>query len=99
MLRVCILAVTILFVGNSFTYGELSPVQHYRPESVTDLNHAGTGGVPALFKAFTGQAHLKYEVSLETAPGKNLDFHLQQRAAVLDRSLGSCDPAGLQHPR
>jgi hypothetical protein len=77
---------SILFVGNSFTYGELSPVKHYQPESVHDLNHEGIGGVPALFKGFTVQAHLDYDVSLETAGGKNFDFHLQQKAAVLDRS-------------
>ena len=26
-------AASILFVGNSFTYGELSDVKHYRPET------------------------------------------------------------------
>jgi hypothetical protein len=77
---------SVLFVGNSFTYGELSPVRHFQPESVTDLNHEGTGGVPALFKAFTVQAHLSYEVSLEASSGKNLDFHLQQKASLLDRA-------------
>ena len=79
-------AASILFVGNSFTYGDLSPVKHYRPESVNDLNHESIGGVPALFKTFTVEAHLDYDVSLETASGKNLDFHLQHKAAVLDRS-------------
>jgi hypothetical protein len=77
---------SILFVGNSFTYGELSPVRHFQPESVTDLNHEGTGGVPALLKAFTVQAHLSYDVSLETSSGKNLDFHLEQKASLLDRA-------------
>lgn len=79
-------AATLLFVGNSFTYGELSPVRHYQPGTVTDLNQEGTGGVPALFKAFTVQANLKYDVSLEAAAGKNLDFHLEQKAAGLDRA-------------
>jgi hypothetical protein len=79
-------AASIVFVGNSFTFGELSPVKHYQPESVHDLNHEGIGGVPALFKAFTAEAHLDYDVSLETSPGKNFDFHLQHEAAVLDRS-------------
>lgn len=78
-------AASILFVGNSFTFGELSDVKHYRPQSVHDLNGDGIGGVPALFKSFTEQAHLDYEVSLETAAGKNLDFHAQSKAAVLDR--------------
>ena len=79
-------AASILFVGNSFTYGELSDVKHYRPETVHDLNNEGIGGVPALFKGFTVQAHLDYEVSLETSPGKNFDFHVQQKSAVLDRA-------------
>jgi len=79
-------AATILFVGNSFTFGELSEVKHYRPESVHDLNNEGIGGVPALFKQFTLQSHLDYDVSLETSPGKNFDFHIQQKSAVLDRA-------------
>jgi hypothetical protein len=79
-------AASILFVGNSFTYGELSDVKHYRPETVHDLNNEGIGGVPALFKSFTVQAHLDYAVSLETSPGKNFDFHVQQKSAVLDRA-------------
>src|SRR5678815_5193437 len=49
---------TILFVGNSFTFGAQSVVQRYRPETVHDLNHDGMGGIPALFKAFTRQAGL-----------------------------------------
>jgi len=77
---------SILFVGNSFTYGELSPVKHYQPETVTDLNHEDIGGVPALFKEFTVETHLDYDVSLETSPGKNFDFHLQQKSPLLDRS-------------
>ena len=79
-------AASILFVGNSFTYGDHSDVQHYRPESVHDLNNEGIGGVPALFKELTVQSHLDYDVSLETSPGKNFDFHLQQKIALLDRS-------------
>jgi hypothetical protein len=78
-------AETILFVGNSFTVGALSPVQGFRPETVTDLNHEGTGGVPALFKAFTERAGLHYEVSLEAVGGANLDFHYSQKAALITR--------------
>jgi hypothetical protein len=80
-------AESILFVGNSFTFGgDSPPVQAYRPETVTDLNHEGWGGVPALFKAFTGEAGLAYDVSLETAPGMNLDFHFAQKAALIARA-------------
>lgn len=78
-------AASIVFIGNSFTFGELSDVKHYRADSVHDLNHDGIGGVPALFKGFTVQAHLDYDVSLETSPGKNFDFHWQEKAAVLNR--------------
>jgi Domain of unknown function (DUF4886)/Glycosyl hydrolases family 16 len=78
---------TILFVGNSFTFGGGSPpVQGYRPETVTDLNREGMGGVPALFKSFTLQAGLAYDVSLETAPGMNLDFHYEKKAALMSRA-------------
>jgi len=78
---------TILFVGNSFTFGaESPPVQGYRPETVTDLNHEGMGGVPALFKAFTREAGLSFDVNLETASGVNLDFHYEQKAALISRA-------------
>ena len=41
-------AETILFVGNSFTYGAQSAVQGYRPETVIDLNHDGMAEAVAL---------------------------------------------------
>jgi hypothetical protein len=77
---------TVLFIGNSFTYGALSPVQTFRADSVTDLNHEGMGGVPALFKVFADEAGLRFEVSLETVGGSNLDLHYQQKAALIARS-------------
>jgi len=77
---------TILFVGNSFTYAAYSPVRRYRAETVTDLNQNGIGGVPALFKRFTEQVGLNYAVSLETSGGKGLDWHYDNRRAVLDRA-------------
>ena len=80
-LALCLVAVaaraeTILFVGNSFTFGATSPVLRYRPEQVTDLNKEGIGGVPSIFKVLTHQAGLDYQVSLETSPGKNFDWHI-----------------------
>ena len=74
---------TVLFIGNSFTFGAGSPVQKWRPEIVTDLNHEGIGGVPALFKSFATQAGLDYDVSLETHPGIGLDWHLQNKHDAL----------------
>lgn len=44
---------SMLFIGNSFTYGAGSAVRYYRNQTVTDLNNEGVGGVPALFKVFT----------------------------------------------
>jgi hypothetical protein len=79
-------AETILFIGNSYTFGAASPVWKYRADSVTDLNRDGVGGVPALFKAFAVQRGLDYEVSLETAGGKDLRWHWENRAALVDRA-------------
>jgi hypothetical protein len=89
---------SILFIGNSFTYGALAPaVQNYKVNTVTDLNWSsgsvsngvGTqiGGVPALFKQMTVDAGLNYDVSLETYPGSNLDTHYNDaaRRALIDK--------------
>ncbi|MDL2356734.1 MAG: PEP-CTERM sorting domain-containing protein [Pseudomonadota bacterium] len=70
------MAASILFVGNSFTYGAGTPVMMYRAHTVTDLNGEAKGGVPALFKAFTVQAGLDYDVATETHPGVGIDWHL-----------------------
>lgn len=78
-------AKTILFVGNSFTFGALSPVWKYRADTVTDLNGDGVGGVPALFKLFTSQLGLNYDVYLETSPGRSVQWHWDNKAALLDR--------------
>ena len=80
----------ILFVGNSFIYGDPAGapaplVKFYRPGTVTDLNGEGIGGVPALFKAMTEQAGLHYDVSLETIPGAGLDAHYDKKLALIAR--------------
>ncbi len=79
---------SILFIGNSFTYGALASVQTYNTGTVTDLVPGSSiGGVPALFKAFTLQAGLDYDVSLETQPGSNLSYHYNTaaRKALIDK--------------
>lgn len=127
-------AESVLFVGNSFTYGAGSPVWKYRVDSITDLNNlpgavaspdplpgvgggvlaaaatpasAGaadaapggtgrpggggggnsgpTGGVPALFKLFTVQAGLDYDVSSETVGGQGLEYHYAQKRSLIDK--------------
>ena len=82
---------TILFIGNSFTFGEFSPAKHYQTGTVTDLNGPDQtgrtlGGMPAIFKQFTVEAGLDYTVSLETAPGMGLDFHYANRLPLLDKA-------------
>jgi hypothetical protein len=76
---------SILFIGNSFTFGAMSDAMTYRKDSVTDLNGDGMGGVPALFKRFADEAGLPYEVSLETAAGQTLAWHLANKSAAIDR--------------
>ena len=81
---------TILFVGNSFTFGAGSAAHYYKSETVTDLNPPDTkgrtvGGVPAIFKSFTKQAGLDYDVSLETVGGKGMDFHFAEKIPLLDK--------------
>ncbi|MYM72286.1 PEP-CTERM sorting domain-containing protein [Duganella sp. FT134W] len=81
---------TILFVGNSYTYGEPAgaagpTAKAFMPDSVTDLNGTNIGGVPALFKAFTKEAGLDYQVSLETVGGKGLDYHYNDKLQTIDK--------------
>jgi hypothetical protein len=84
-LAVPAMAESVLFIGNSFTYGAGSAVRFYRSDTVMDLNAEGVGGVPALFESFTRQAGLDYDVSLETRGGTGLDFHLAEKRTVIER--------------
>jgi len=74
---------SVLFIGNSFTFGAGSPVRFYRADTVTDLNGEGIGGVPALFRSFATQVGLDYDVALETHPGVGLEYHLESRRAAI----------------
>jgi hypothetical protein len=85
LLAASAVARSILFVGNSFTFGADSDAMTYRKDTVTDLNGEGMGGVPALFKRFADEAGLRYAVSLETAAGQTLKWHLANKRAVFDR--------------
>lgn len=76
---------SILFIGNSFIFADNSPAKFYRADTVTDLNNDGIGGVPALFKSFTEQAGLDYDVFLETRGGSGLDFHLASKLGVIGK--------------
>ena len=90
--------VKVLFVGNSFTHGQYTPVLYYNSGAVTDLNYnlpagdprahdAGMqpafGGVPGIFKKFTDQAGLNYNVQIEAVSGKSLQFHYTSALAPI----------------
>jgi hypothetical protein len=75
---------SILFIGNSFTQGANSAVLRYRPDSVTDLNGEGVGGIPALFAKFAEQAGLNWTVSHELRGGTTLGFHLREKRQLID---------------
>ncbi len=77
---------SILFIGNSFTFGQNSRALRYNAENVTDLNGTAMGGVPGIFKTFTQEAGLNFNVNLEAASGRGLDFHFTKRKARVDRA-------------
>jgi hypothetical protein len=71
--------ISILFVGNSYTFGRVDPVMSYNAANVHDLtagfqalNASGTnpweshpwGGVAGIFKKLTDEAGLNYDVSI-----------------------------------
>lgn len=85
---------SILFVGNSFTFGRVDPVLSYNATNVHDLtaptngatftNTTGSnrfephpwGGVAGIFKMFTVEAGLDYDVSLSARNAASLRGHL-----------------------
>jgi hypothetical protein len=90
--------VKVLFVGNSYSFGRVDPVMSYNADKVHDLtagfyatSAAGTnawephpwGGVAGIFKQFTIDQGLDYEVSLSARNGASLRAHF----------LNAADPA------
>jgi hypothetical protein len=73
----------ILFVGNSFLHGHAPPVLHYNAARVTDLNGTGYGGVPGVFKQLADNAGLHVDVASELLSGQTLQFHLDQKRALI----------------
>lgn len=82
---------TVLFVGNSYSFGRVDPVMSYNTANVRDLteamwitNPAGSnvfephpwGGVAGIFERLTVQAGLDYEVALSTRNAASLRGHL-----------------------
>jgi len=81
---------SILFVGNSYTFGRVDPVLSYNAANVRDLTAASNGGnftnttgsnpyephpwggVAGIFKKFTVEAGLDYDVALSTRNAASL---------------------------
>lgn len=91
----------VLFVGNSFTHGKYPPVLNYNAASIIDENFGlppssprhqldpttpgPWGGLPGIFKKFTDQAGLNYEVHIEAINGASLEFHEAYAMSVVQR--------------
>lgn len=82
---------SVLFVGNSYTFGRVDPVMSYNTANVRDLTQAmfntnpqGSnvfephpwGGVPGIFQRLTVQAGLDYDVAMSTRNAASLRGHL-----------------------
>src|SRR4051812_13487823 len=82
--------VKVLLVGNSYTFGRIDPVMSYNAANVHDLtqamwiaNPSGSnafephpwGGVAGIFKQFTVQAGLDYDVSISARNAASLRGH------------------------
>ena len=89
----------MLFVGNSFTFGRAPPVLQYNAAAVDDMNlqnwlnnASGSnadephpwGGIPAIFKKFTVQAGLDYDVALSARNAATLRGHYLNTNGVWD---------------
>jgi hypothetical protein len=80
----------ILFIGNSLTHGKYPPVLNYNAKNVKDEDYGlppgnprrevvasepgPYGGIPGIFKKFTDERGLHYDVHLETIDGKTLEY-------------------------
>jgi len=95
--------IEILFVGDSYTFGRVDPVMSYNAANVHDLtagfdaaNPTGTnafephpwGGVPGVFKEFTVEAGLDYDVSISARNAASL------RGQFLDTANSTWDLRG-----
>ncbi len=95
--------IEILFVGDSYTFGRVDPVMSYNAANVHDLtagfdaiNSTGTnafephpwGGVPGVFKEFTTEAGLDYDVSISARNAASL------RGQFLDTANATWDLRG-----
>lgn len=76
-------ALDILFVGNSFTYGNST----YNNAAVTDANGTGYGGLPAAFKKLaTEGGYANVNVTIEAVGGQSLTYHYTDKATLIGKA-------------
>ena len=110
--------IEILFVGDSYTFGRVDPVMDYNAANVHDLTAAfnaadssGTnafephpwGGVPGIFKEFTTEAGLNYDVSISarnaaSLRGQFLDTRQQRVGPARQRGVEELERGGAAGP-
>jgi len=88
----------ILFVGDSFTHGRYTPVRNYNSANDTDENYGlpssnaraestsepgPYGGIPGIFKEFTTEAGLNYDVHVEAISSTSLATHWSVASSVI----------------
>ena len=90
-------AVSILFVGNSFTHGGNLPLRKYNAAAVEDEDfglprpdprHESAaegphGGIPGIFQKFTVEKGLFYEVHEEAVSASPLEFHYRHALPMI----------------
>ncbi len=88
---------SVLFVGNSFTYGAFQPVRGYNAAAITDENFGlprnnpraeavepgPFGGIPGIYQKLADEAGLPCEVHIEAVSAQTLAFHAQYALPVL----------------
>ncbi|KZV88913.1 hypothetical protein EXIGLDRAFT_751408 [Exidia glandulosa HHB12029] len=79
-------AQNVLFVGNSYTHGNISPTVTYNAGNITDANGTGYGGVPGIFKQLTDSVGLDFAVTIEAVGGKTLQYHLENKASIIGQA-------------
>jgi len=91
----------ILFVGDSLTHGRYSPVRNYDSANMTDANYGSVptnrkesssepgpyGGIPGIFKEFTTEAGLNYNVTIEAISSTSLQNNYSYASSVIAQSV------------
>jgi len=79
----------ILFVGNSFTHGQIEPTHSYNNANVFDSNinnFGGAGGIPGIFKKMAADLSYPCNVTIEAVSSQTLAYHFDNQQPTIDQS-------------